>query len=76
MDDEIYLWVMKMTEIGRIIEEDGYRKGWIAKKAGIAPGTLSKIISGDSEPTLRVALRLAKILNKTVEELWGYLISD
>lgn len=67
---------MKMTEIGRIVEEDGYRKGWIAKKAGIAPGTLSKIISGESEPTLRVALRLAKILNKTVEELWGYLIKE
>lgn len=65
-----------MTEIGRIVEEDGYRKGWIAKKAGIAPGTLSKIISGESEPTLRVALRLAKILNKTVEELWGYLIKE
>ena len=76
MDNEIYSWVMKMTEVGRIIEEDGYRKGWVAKKAGIAPGTLSKIISGESEPTLRVALRIGKILNKSVEELWGHLIKE
>jgi len=65
-----------MTVIGKVIEEEGFRKGWVAKKANIAPGTLSKIISGESEPTLRVALKLAKILNKTVEELWGHIIED
>lgn len=67
--------VIKMTPIGRVIEERGLLKSWVARKAGIAPGTLSKIISGESEPTLKVALRLARVLNITVEELWGHLIS-
>ncbi|MFC0271146.1 helix-turn-helix transcriptional regulator [Metabacillus herbersteinensis] len=65
-----------MTKVGRVIEEEGYRKGWVAKKAKIAPGTLSKIISGESEPSLRVALKLSRVLNKTVEELWGHLIDE
>lgn len=60
-----------MTKISQAIEEQGYKKGWVAKQAGIAPGTLSRIISGETEPTLKVALKLAKVLNKTVEELWG-----
>lgn len=64
---------MERTPIDKAIFESGLKKGHIAKTAGINPGTLSLIISGKSEPTLRVALRLARVLGKTVEELWGYL---
>ncbi|MFC6385107.1 helix-turn-helix domain-containing protein [Sporolactobacillus kofuensis] len=61
-----------MNKIARIIEEKGLRKGFIANKCGISPGTLSKIISGETkEPSLSVAIRLARALGTTVEDLWG-----
>lgn len=60
-----------MNKLEMIIEERGLRKGWIAKKVKIAPGTLSKIVKGESIPTLPVALRIAELLEMTVEELWG-----
>lgn len=65
-----------MTKIGKAIENSGFRKGWIAKQVGIAPGTLSLIIKGDSIPSLKVAIKLAKILNTTVEELWGHIVDE
>jgi DNA-binding XRE family transcriptional regulator len=68
--------VMKMTPLAKAIKEKGLRKKWVAEKVGIAPGTLSLILSGKSDPTLKVALRLAKVLNMTVEELWGHLIEE
>ncbi|EEM26380.1 hypothetical protein bthur0003_61590 [Bacillus thuringiensis serovar thuringiensis str. T01001] len=37
---------------------------------GITDQTLSMIARGKSEPTLRVALRIAKALDLTVEEIW------
>ena len=41
-----------------------------AKLVGITDQTLSMIARGKSEPTLRVALRIAKALDLTVEEIW------
>ena len=61
---------MKLEDL---IQERGLKKSWIAKNVNIAPGTLSKIISGESIPTLPVALRIAELLEETVEELWGYV---
>jgi putative transcriptional regulator len=65
--------IMNPTPIAKVILETGLKKGFIAKKANIAPATLTAIVSGKSEPTLRVALRLSRILEKSVEELWGHL---
>jgi DNA-binding XRE family transcriptional regulator len=68
--------IMNRTPIEKVIFEKGYRKGWIAKRVGIAPGTLSLIISGESSPSLKVALKLAKLLEISVEHLWGHLIEE
>lgn len=62
-----------MTKIGQAIQDKGLRKGWVAEKVGIAPGTLSLIVKGDSTPSLKVAIRLARLLGMTVEELWGHI---
>ncbi|ADU30964.1 helix-turn-helix transcriptional regulator [Evansella cellulosilytica] len=61
------------TKIAVKITEMGIKKGWLANEVGIAPGTLTKIIKGESIPTLPVALRIADKLNTSVEELWGNL---
>ncbi|EOO70021.1 hypothetical protein IIC_04823 [Bacillus cereus VD021] len=42
----------------------------IAKIVGITDQTLSLIARGKSEPTLRVAMRIAKTLDLHVEDIW------
>jgi DNA-binding XRE family transcriptional regulator len=61
-----------MTPIGQAIKDKGLLKGWVAKQVGIAPSTLSNIIKGNT-PNLAVAIKLARLLDTTVEELWGHL---
>lgn len=62
-----------MNKLEVRIAERGLKKGWIAKQVGIANSTLSKIVSGESVPTLPVALKMAEVLETTVEALWGHL---
>jgi DNA-binding XRE family transcriptional regulator len=65
-----------MTPLDKLIEDRMLKKGKIAEKVGIAPQTLSKIVKGESIPTLKVALKLAKVLEMSVEHLWGHLIEE
>jgi DNA-binding XRE family transcriptional regulator len=61
-----------VNKIAQLIEDKGLRKGFVAKKAGISSGAMSRILSGETkEPSLRVAIRLARVLGTTVEDLWG-----
>lgn len=62
-----------MNKLAIKIVEKGIKKGWLAKQVGIAPGTLTKIVSGESLPTLPVALKIAEVLDTTVEDLWGHV---
>lgn len=62
---------MSGTKIAIRIAELGYKKGEVAAKAEITRGTLTLIIKGESLPSLPVAIRLARVLGTTVEELWG-----
>ncbi len=62
------------TKLKKIIEERGLKQGFIAKKAGISRGTLSLIVRGKSMPTLPVAIKIARVLEMTVEELWGEIV--
>lgn len=63
---------MGVNKIAKMIEDKGLRKRFVADKCGISPGTLSKIISGETkQPSLDVAINLARVLETTVEELWG-----
>lgn len=63
---------MTMNKIAELIEQKGLKKTFVAQQAGISKGSLSNIITGKTkEPSLQVAIRLAKILGTTVEDLWG-----
>lgn len=44
----------------------------IAEKLGETKQTVSGWATGRTEPTLKKAFRLAKLLNCTVDELWEY----
>ncbi|WP_144561448.1 helix-turn-helix transcriptional regulator [Bacillus mycoides] len=53
-----------------ILAERMMKQSDLAKITGITDQTLSMIARGKSEPTLRVALRIAKALNLSVEDIW------
>ncbi|TXR75145.1 helix-turn-helix transcriptional regulator [Bacillus sp. BF9-10] len=53
-----------------ILAERMIKQSDIAKIVGITDQTLSLIARGKSEPTLRVAMRIAKTLDLSVEEIW------
>lgn len=62
------------TPLEEVVMKSGYLKGEIAKLANIRPTTLSELIAGKRKPDIVTGLKLAKLLSKSVEELWGYLI--
>jgi putative transcriptional regulator len=64
---------MKMkNKLRMIIAERKIKKGEFAKLIGIAPTTLTLIIKEDSTPTLQVAMRIAKLLQMKVEDIWYF----
>ena len=52
------------------IKRQGLQKQWIAKKAGTAPSTLSRIISGVLNPTRHQAEKIAGVLGVHVDEVF------
>ncbi|MCQ6275739.1 helix-turn-helix domain-containing protein [Bacillus sp. V3B] len=62
------------TRLKKVIAEKGFKHGYVADKAEISKSALSLIVNGKSMPTLPVAIRIARVLNETVESLWGNLV--
>lgn len=60
-----------MNRLNYIIEREGLTQAYIAWKLGVSPSNVSKWVSGSRTPSLRTALEIAKILNTTVDYLWG-----
>lgn len=44
---------------------------WLARKVRCSSGTLGAIERGESAPNVYLALRIARALGVTVEDLWG-----
>lgn len=57
----------KLT-IARITK--GYSQAELAKLADVSRQTINAIESGDYNPTLKLCIRIAKILDKTLDELF------
>lgn len=64
------------TKLKKIITERGLKQGFIAEKADVSRGAFSLIVRGKSIPTLPAALRIAQVLDMSVEELWGEYINE
>ena len=52
-------------------EYKGVSLRWLARKVGCGTSTLCDIEKGRSVPNVRLAIRIARALGTTVEELWG-----
>lgn len=51
-------------------EYKGVSLRWLARKVGCGTSTLCDIEKGRSVPNVRLAIRIARALETTVEELW------
>ncbi|GAF63631.1 putative transcriptional regulator [Bacillus sp. TS-2] len=65
-----------MTKLKKILTQRGLKQNYIAQKIGVAPGTISQIVKGESMPTLTVALKIAYLLDMKVEEIWEETIAE
>lgn len=63
--------VLKRSNIRARRNELGYSLETVARKVGISKQHLSDIEIGKKTPSLYVALRIARILNGTVEIFFG-----
>lgn len=57
------------SNIGRLIEESGLKKRYIAKQVGVNENTITNWIKGRSYPALDKAVLLANLLECTVDDL-------
>lgn len=57
-------------KIGKIIDEKGYRRKFIAEKMGVSPQQLSNWINERNYPTIDKAFKLAGLLNCKVDDLY------
>ncbi|MEW9595138.1 helix-turn-helix domain-containing protein [Bacillus toyonensis] len=60
---------MLRSNLKQIVDEKGLRYGFVAKKVGIANSTMTNLLQGGT-PTLLVAIRIAKVLDMRVEDIW------
>jgi DNA-binding XRE family transcriptional regulator len=65
-----------ITPLKSRITELGLKSKYIAEQAGIHPTVMSMYVTGRRIPPLIDALKIARLLNTTVESLWGYTIDD
>lgn len=61
----------KKTKLKIVLFERGIKHRWLAEQAGIKEQTISDIVNGKRRPTLDNALKIAKALGVSVEELFG-----
>lgn len=58
-----------------MVERD-YTQGSLADAVGISNTSMSQIVREKTVPNLILAMKIAKKLDSTVEELWGHLLED
>ncbi|WP_078379176.1 helix-turn-helix transcriptional regulator [Sutcliffiella halmapala] len=59
------------TKLKKIHNETGIKQSFVAEKAKLTKGAYSQIVRGESMPSLPSAIRIARVLSETVENLWG-----
>lgn len=58
------------TPLRRIMEDEGRRQSWLARRVGIDQSELSRIVNRGLIPPEQVRCAIAEALGRTVDELW------
>jgi len=61
---------MEETQLKRILRERGLKQKWLEEKTGISHSAMSLLVNGKSEPTLKSARAIARVLDVSIDELW------
>jgi DNA-binding XRE family transcriptional regulator len=65
---------MTYTPLKQRITQLGLKNKYIAEQVGIHPAVMSMYVTGRRIPPLEDALKIAHILQTTVEDIWGYTV--
>jgi len=57
--------------LAAILEDRGLTQGDLAAKAGTARTHINALVNGKKLPTIETALRIARILEVPVEDIWA-----
>lgn len=60
-----------MTILRKALDESGMKLKDISVRLGISSVTMSRYVSMARIPNVETAIRIARTLGKSVEELWG-----
>lgn len=66
---------MKTTPLKQLIRERGLKNKWIAQQIGVEESAISQIANDKRKPGVETAIRIARLLDTTVEDLFGYLVN-
>jgi DNA-binding XRE family transcriptional regulator len=65
-----------MTPLKRLLFEREKTNRWLAQQCGLDENGLSLIVNGKRVPNLITAMKIARVLEVNVEDLWGYLLEE
>ena len=68
----MYIGDVMKNNIDYWIDKRGYKKKWIAEQLGVTNTVLSRWINNHSNPSLENALKLARLLDCKVDDLFFY----
>ena len=60
-----------MNKLMKILNQRGLKQTYLAWKLGCTVGSVSSWCSGKFNPKLETAIKIAKILDTSVENIWG-----
>ena len=58
------------NRLREILGEWGVKHVWICKKVGMHQTTFNRILKGEMMPSIRFALKISRVLNIPVEEIF------
>ncbi|MGK9252354.1 helix-turn-helix transcriptional regulator [Paenibacillus humicus] len=61
-----------ICNLKKILSDRGIKQRWLHERVEISSSAMSQIVRGESEPTLRTALKIAEALNVTVQDIWSF----
>lgn len=62
--------VGKKNRLKAILDEHGSTQTWLAKKSGVSVAAINDFVKEKKSPTLDTARKIAKALNRDVNDIW------
>lgn len=60
----------QVSHLKEWLDERGIKQSWLSKKTGIHHSWINKLVNEQGKPTVYDAIRIAKVLDTTVDKLW------